>query len=160
MSKVQWPAKELARSSPAFTLEHLAIVLWLGSLFVPTIGDSFEKSEPGYVLLVGGLLSVYAVLFAPLHIACWSCNFIFAFSIIRLLRKRPRNARSGIHVGGFLLNLVVGVALGLSKQDFPMSLPGLLVLPGYYLWMSALLCNAIEVVRSNSHGSTTVKSAV
>lgn len=128
-------------------LRWLAIALWLASLFTPTARSAEGKYLLGYEVAVSGAMGLLALLpaslvFRPLYWLSLATNMLVAGEAIRLLRQSKRDVtlrRTLLLQGTLLFNLAVAWHLHANGPRSFTHIPGLLSLPGVYLWLAAFV---------------------
>jgi hypothetical protein len=122
----------------------LALLLWLASWVAPTALSGGGGYLQGYEVVLGAagaLLGFPAVLFAlPLIWLSLATNLLFLAEAIALARRRAQAGsvfRAVLTFAALLLNLGVVWHIHENSRTDAVYLPGLLALPGVYLWLLA-----------------------
>jgi hypothetical protein len=118
----------------AFT--RSAAMCWLLSLCVPTLTENGGYIYGVEVLWLGLRLSPLFI-FAPFHVLSVASNVVFWRVIWRIERKNDHPSPAWMY-GSVLNNFFVATLSAATEKAArgPLSLPGLLVLPGFYLWLA------------------------
>ena len=124
-------------------------VAWLASLCLPTmIGD--DRNVLGFELVViAAKLMPLAVIFTPAHLAGVLSNLLLLRHLTRIYSGRLRSTAQPAWVAvALLLNFFLGATFGTNGANRgPASLPGLLVLPGFYVWLFSFLLLTMALMR-------------
>ena len=117
-------------------LRRLAVLLWLASLALPTVTGHDGKLVFGYEFFANALA---ASLFVPFSLAypvqivsVWSNYLVLREGVRQLQRKESTGSVPYALV--LLLACLVNVEVAFTKVNFHLY-PGLLSLPGYYVWL-------------------------
>jgi hypothetical protein len=121
-------------------LKFLAVFLWGISFVLPTIAAKYGGSELGIQVFLRGLASLlylFMFIFVPLHLLAFLSNVLMIRAIITLISGRRRREEWTPPIA-ITVMFGVNAALAMTAYGPPEAnalLPGLLVRPGYYVWL-------------------------
>ena len=120
-------------------LRRLALLLWLASLALPTATGHDGRLLFGYEFLAGALAASLFVPFSlayPVQLASVWSNYLVLREGVRQL-QRKESTGSVPYALVLLLACLVNANVAFMKVNNVPLHPGLLSLPGYYVWLSS-----------------------
>jgi len=130
---------------------------WIFSLCLPMI-YSDGRLVFGVQLFIMGFAALPFFFFALLHILMWATNFLLLVGVAKTISSSNHSSSKSLPpVDPWLLpvglaiaaNLALGIGLATGENETG-GLPGLLSLPGFYVWLSSFMLLAVALMRRES----------